>query len=264
MQTERKKCPYCDEDIALSAKKCRFCGEWLPEAEEMQMSQPVPQEPPVESENIIPPVQPTGTASQLEIIVSENTYSFSPTLINFICVLGIGAPVIWLLSLLADKYVDLSTLQSFSNYIWGAAFIATYFMIAYKLRKDNMVNRAQGIFGLAGIMAFSFLVELFGNDESEFAEVLSTVGYLAEIVIAIVLISITNTRKIGLWSLATIVCLLIFGYWVFPEVISGYGSGGISKLITILVFFPIYKFYESCKKYLCNLQSEEGLSPGEL
>ncbi len=29
----RKNCPYCGEEIAAVAKKCRFCGEWLTEPE---------------------------------------------------------------------------------------------------------------------------------------------------------------------------------------------------------------------------------------
>lgn len=29
---ERKKCPCCGEEIAATAKKCRFCGEWLTDA----------------------------------------------------------------------------------------------------------------------------------------------------------------------------------------------------------------------------------------
>lgn len=29
MEQDTKKCPYCEEVIKSTAKKCRFCGEWL-------------------------------------------------------------------------------------------------------------------------------------------------------------------------------------------------------------------------------------------
>ena len=46
---ERRKCPYCGEEIAATAKKCRFCGEWLEKpqqpAQAAPRSQPQPQPP---------------------------------------------------------------------------------------------------------------------------------------------------------------------------------------------------------------------------
>lgn len=50
---ERKKCPYCGEEIAASAKKCRFCGEWLEEPP--QPSQATPSHP---TRTALPPQQP--------------------------------------------------------------------------------------------------------------------------------------------------------------------------------------------------------------
>lgn len=43
MNQSRIKCPYCGEEIAATAKKCRFCDEWLPNAE--TSSQPQIQQP---------------------------------------------------------------------------------------------------------------------------------------------------------------------------------------------------------------------------
>ena len=43
---ERKKCPYCGEEIAATAKKCRFCGEWLEEPQQPAQAAPQPQPQP--------------------------------------------------------------------------------------------------------------------------------------------------------------------------------------------------------------------------
>lgn len=35
---ETKKCPYCSEQILITAKKCKHCGEWLEESKERKGS----------------------------------------------------------------------------------------------------------------------------------------------------------------------------------------------------------------------------------
>lgn len=41
MTENRKKCPYCGEEIAQTAKKCRFCGEWLDGENAVLTAEPV-------------------------------------------------------------------------------------------------------------------------------------------------------------------------------------------------------------------------------
>ncbi len=66
---EKKKCPFCGEEIAVKAKKCRFCGEWLdssaaPQPENIAIANP---QPPVQVQaqpQPVPPVQSPQPAPQ--------------------------------------------------------------------------------------------------------------------------------------------------------------------------------------------------------
>ena len=61
---DRKKCPFCGEEIATSAKKCRFCGEWLEQPQQSVVpTVPQPQQPaqqPVQ-QTVQPAPQPQPT-----------------------------------------------------------------------------------------------------------------------------------------------------------------------------------------------------------
>lgn len=61
---DRKKCPFCGEEIATSAKKCRFCGEWLELPQQSVVpTVPQPQQPaqqPVQ-QTVQPAPQPQPT-----------------------------------------------------------------------------------------------------------------------------------------------------------------------------------------------------------
>ena len=62
---ERRKCPYCGEEIAATAKKCRFCGEWLekPQQPVQRPAQPQPAPQPIQPQPV-QPQQPQRPAPQ--------------------------------------------------------------------------------------------------------------------------------------------------------------------------------------------------------
>ncbi len=61
---DRKKCPFCGEEIAATAKKCRFCGEWLELPQQSVVpTVPQPQQPAQQSvqQTVQPAPQPQPT-----------------------------------------------------------------------------------------------------------------------------------------------------------------------------------------------------------
>lgn len=61
---ERKKCPYCGEEIAATAKKCRFCGEWLEKPQQPAQRPAQPQPAPQIQPQPVQPQQPQRPAPQ--------------------------------------------------------------------------------------------------------------------------------------------------------------------------------------------------------
>lgn len=104
MDQSRIKCPYCGELIASTARKCRFCGEWLsnpdvqpveqsqpqpPQVQQPQVPQPQPQ-PQVQQPAYEPPVlkQPSAQKKSLNQSITDrpsffNTYFVTPFIRQF-------------------------------------------------------------------------------------------------------------------------------------------------------------------------------------
>lgn len=175
---ERKKCPYCGEEIAATAKKCRFCGEWLGETPAPQNvtrqrpSQPEIPVQPAQRAFIQPQVQNyTGTGEEREVSSFLEAYFVNPYfrhyadfggrtsrkvfwmsyLVMFIISLGIGGIIL-----------GLSSLIPFTGMIIGCA-IGGLFSLALFIPQLAISCRRLRDAGKSPYMIFLGLIPLVGG-----------------------------------------------------------------------------------------------------
>lgn len=134
----RKKCPYCGEEIAATAKKCRFCGEWLEPAMSSTTSQP-------SAAPAMPPVTQAVSSSQpqqtVEMDEPDEAKGFFET---------------YFLDSLVKRYADFSGSCSRKEY-WLTVVAITILGIGVA----GVGEIIEGLGGAAGVIIGMALVALF-------------------------------------------------------------------------------------------------------
>lgn len=149
---ERKKCPYCGEEIAASAKKCRFCGEWLekptqprptaaPASQQPMPPQPVIQQPAPQQPAIQQPVPQQYEFQETEPQEGAKTGFFQTYFIDS----------------LLRPYADFSGVSSRKE------FWLTYLAVCIiSAGVTGLTLLVMGLAGMTGIIIGSAIAAIFG------------------------------------------------------------------------------------------------------
>lgn len=246
---ERKECPYCGEEIAASAKKCRFCGEWL---EEEVVQDAIAPQPADGATEIQQPAAPTALAAPTEPTVSK---TFSPGMINFLVYAS-------LLGMLPDLFEYIKPdWETFNNVtgiigtlITGGGICALLFMLADKLSADGIKGVSPSMTkATAVIYAISSIASCFDSGIMAVVICLPCLICLLIfwIIVSVQLIKVPTLNKMGIWMLAAI--LVSAAVLALVDYLSlEFESKRMIMVIMILYIGGYAKFFDYLKKYLTN------------
>lgn len=193
----KKHCPFCGEEILSTAKKCRYCGEWLPESEEKKEN-----EQPSEKRMIACPVcaEPIEEGTKVcpychEVLVHEETPVAQPE------------PVIEKTSVsdhlehTAPEVQDDKALGLFACY-----FVETFFR--HYADFSGKASRKQ--FWMGYLFYILIMMPLYALDMLIGIPVLSSIYILAMLIpyIALVVRRLHDIGKSGWWYFITLVPLI--------------------------------------------------------
>ena len=237
---DRKNCPYCGEEIAASAKKCRFCGEWLEDPQQPIQPDPQPQYPQQDYQ------------SQPQPNVATEKKFYPKPLVTFLIIVSVIGLFSDLLEILNPKLEEFNEIAEIIGSILSGGGICTLFILfARKNSADRLPGVSNGLLMTTGILyTLMSVISCFDNDG-----IISGMLFLATAVCwaigSIQLMKIEELKKTGLWMLLSVLittAILIY----FGVTSASVSSKGMGKLLVFVYLGGYVMFFQNLSKYLTD------------
>jgi len=239
---DHKNCPYCGEEIAATAKKCRFCGEWLEEPQQPIQPDPQPQSP-----------QQVYQSQPQPNIATEKKF-FPKPLVTFLIIVSVLGLSTELLEILHPKLEEFNEIAEIIGSILSGVGICTLFILfVWKNSADRLPGVSNGLLMTTGILyALMSVISCFDNDG---LIIISGILFLATALCwaigSIQLMMIEELRKTGLWMLLSILIATAIQIY-FGVTSASVSSKGMGKLLAFVYLGGYVMFFQNLSKYLTD------------
>ncbi|MDE7369893.1 MAG: zinc ribbon domain-containing protein [Muribaculaceae bacterium] len=256
---DKKQCPYCGEEIMATAKKCRFCGEWLEEQKSDSSAS-------THLHNNTSPtnsVYSTRQGSVSEEVVQPPVY-YSMQVLIILLVVGMVGAVMQSVIFFAPEWT-FSSICDYSLYGFNAfdsmssILLALVEIVFVLMARDKIVKEQWGgnlslwllIYSITtGFIVLLGIIGIFTFEPYEFEEsipsdlriIFALPLLFPEIYVGCLFLGKEITSRIGWATIASVVvCILVLIFE--PEVnISPSGKTEMKLMVIALLGVPYYLF----------------------